>query len=161
MSGFTYEIPNGKRYLQALLIKLGEKGRDYLAYHLSWCTCSITKTNSFSQYRWDGYYTIIDFEVPINIYPELVKSISEEDKTFIINVCREIMPPKNGLDVMEIRFNISLNEEPKRVDALAELAQATSELSYKISSEILLKTSKKKQKKCLKSTSILIAWKML
>jgi hypothetical protein len=143
---FTYEIPNEERYLQALLIKLGEKGRDDLAYQISWCTCSITKTASFSKYRWDGYYTIVDFEVPIDIYSKFIKCISEEDKEFILSVCREVMPPKNGLDIMEINFKISLDEEPKKIDALSELSKATSDLSSKINIEILPEDIKQKAK---------------
>jgi hypothetical protein len=146
MPEFTYEIPNEERYLQALLIKLGEIGRDDLAYQLSWCKCSITKTTNFSKLRWDGYYTIIDFEVPLDIYSRFVAGISEDDKKCISNICNEVMPPKNGLDAMEINFKISLDEESRKDDALTELAKATSEFSARIKNEILPEDIKQKAK---------------
>ncbi len=146
MSDFTYEIPNEKRFFQALLILLRQRGRTDIASKLSGSKCSMSHTGSFSKRRWNAFYTSVDFAFPQDKYEEVTKSINDEDKEFIRSICNELIPTKSGLDIMEVKFSISLDETVQTASAEEDLRKITAELPNKLQSEIIPEDIKTKAK---------------
>lgn len=146
MSGFTYEIPNEENFLRAVLISLKQKGRNDIASLLEGSKCTISHGGQFSRRRWDAFWTTVHFDIPMNKYEEVMSQITEEIREVIRTVCDEVMPPKSGLDVMGVKFSLSLEDVPRKKDLMTDLKRITDELPPQLRSEIIPEDIKEKAK---------------
>lgn len=137
MSEFTYEVPNEKKFLQAVLILIRQNGNSEIASLLSDSKLTITKTSSFSKVRWNAYYTIVDFSVPPRKYEKVVAYISGPEREIIKTICNKLMPLKSGLDIMEVNFSISLDDLPEITDPMKDLERISNELPEQLKIEII------------------------
>jgi len=147
---FTYEIPNEERFLQAVGLKIREKIEpalaSYLSYVISDSKCSISYTGRFSGgHIWDAYYTIVDFALSPKKYEDFLKAIDDDTKELFRTICNEVMPPKSGLEVMEVRFSIRLDEVPQK-DSLEDLKNIMDELPEKLKDVLVPNDIKQKAK---------------
>ena len=137
MTDFTYKVPDEQKFLSAVMMIIRKKGNEKLASLLLGSKCSIVTSSSFSNKRWDAYYTTIDFAVPQNRYDEVSTKIDEITKKLIIDICNEVMPPKAGLDVMDMTVSISLEDIPQDVDPNEDLRKMTEEIPEKVRTVIM------------------------
>lgn len=119
MSDFTYQKPNENNYFEAI-VKVLESRNVELASKIRNGKCTISDSSSFSQKRWNAYYT----EVYINIPVEQIDNITDDDKRILLEVCDMIMPKDLGYDVLNIEVtplldslsaNTSLEEDLERI----------------------------------------------
>lgn len=137
LTDFTYEKPNEERFLNAVLLKIREKGSATYVSHmnalLSDSKCTITHTGHFSEGAvWNAYYTKVNFALPIETYEKMVDTIDDTIKDDLKTICNEIMPPNSGLEVMEVNFSIRLDEVPQTTDSLKDLKNITDVLPDKL-----------------------------
>ena len=137
MSDFSYEIPNEDRYLRAVIINLTQKGHDDVASLLEGSKCTITHGGQFSRRRWNAMWTTVHLDITIDRYEEVMRHITEEVKETIRTVCDEVMPPRSGLDVMGVKFSLSLEDVPREKDLMTDLKRITEELPPELRSEII------------------------
>ena len=105
-------------FLRAVLIKLKQKGRDDIASLLDGCKCTISHVGHFSRRRWNAYWTTVNFYVPIDEYQKVMSGITAEIEEVIESVCDEAMPSESGLDVMEVKFSLALEDIPRKKDLM-------------------------------------------
>lgn len=146
MSDFTYQIPDEERFLRAVLINLKQKGRNDIASLLGGSKCTIAHGSQFSRRRWNAFWTTVHFDIPMNKYEEIMSQITEEIREVIRSVCDEVMPPNSGLDVMGIKFSLSLEDVPRKKDLMTDLKKITDELPPQLRSEIIPEDIKEKAK---------------
>lgn len=144
MSDFTYKIPNEENFLRAVLINLKQKGHDDIASLLEGSKCTISHAGQFSRKRWDAYWTTIHFDIPMNKYEEVMSQITEEIREIIRTICDEVMPMKSGLDVMGVKFSLSLEDVPRKKDLMTDLKKITDELPPELMTEIIPEDIKNK-----------------
>ncbi len=106
---FTYQSPDAKKYLQALLSYLDTKSEVALYDLLKVSTCAIDDSGSFSGKRWDAMYTTIYFEVPVEKFSSL--KIDENTRNRLTNYCDIVMPRNIGFDVVAVEFLPSVGDE--------------------------------------------------
>jgi len=147
MSDFTYEIPDEERFLLAVLINLKRKGLVNIASLLEGSKCTISHGGQFSRRRWNAFWTTVHFDIPINKYEDVMSQITEEIKEILRSVCDEVIPPRSGLDVMGIKFSLSLEDVPRERDLIADLKRIADELPPELASEIIPDDIKEKARK--------------
>lgn len=106
---FTYQLPNPEKYLKLLLRLLESKQETLLQNLLTNSKCVIDQSSSYSQRRWNAYYTTIYFYVPIDNFDIL--NIDETTKARLIKYCDIAMPKDIGFDVMQVEISPSLDNE--------------------------------------------------
>lgn len=146
MSEFTYEIPNEENFLKAILINLKQKGLVDIVSLLQGSKCHIIHEGNFSRKRWDAYWTTVHFDIPMNKYENVMGQITNETKEIIRSVCDEIMPTQSGLDVMGIKFSLSLEDVPRKKDLITDLKKITDELPPQLMTDIIPYDIKEKAK---------------
>jgi hypothetical protein len=114
-----------------------KSGNEELASLLSRSKCSIITSSSYSQKRWDAYYTTVDFAFPPNKYDEVSTKIDPETKETIIRICNEVMPAKAGFDVMDVTVSISLEDILQNVDPIEDLRKMTDEIPENVRTAIM------------------------
>jgi|GEM_PF-851700 hypothetical protein len=137
ITDFTYKIPNEQTFHSAVLVLIRKSGNEELASLLSRSKCSIITSSSYSEKRWDAYYTIVDFAFPPNRYDEVSTKIDPETKETIIRICNEVMPAKAGFDVMDVTVSISLEDILQNVDPIEDLRKMTDEIPEKVRTAIM------------------------
>ena len=65
---FTYKVPDEVTYLAVVIMRLKGKVNDALISILSKSKCSIITSSSYSQCRWNAYYTTVEFAVALVDY---------------------------------------------------------------------------------------------
>lgn len=146
MSDFTYKIPDEERFFLAVVMYLKKAGYKDAVSLLKGSKCSIIDGGSFSGKRWDAHWTTVSFEIPMNRYELVMKHVTNEIEEAIRLTCDEVMPPKNGLDVMKILFRLSLEKDLQKKDLMADLEEITNELPPELRSEIIPDDVKEKAK---------------
>lgn len=147
MSEFTYKVPDEERYLGAVLINLKQKGHRNISSLLEGSKCTITHRNQFSRKRWNAYWTTIHFDIPMDRYEEVMSQISEETREVIRAVCDEVMPVRSGLDVMGVKFSLSLEDISRKEDLMTDLKRMREKLPPELESEIIPDDIKEKAKR--------------
>jgi hypothetical protein len=98
---FTYDIPDGKEFLAALMVLLKAKGEKELMQVLAGATCEIAPSSSFSRARWNAYWTEIRFAVSA----EKLALVDNELEKKLLGFCDRVMPTNSGYDVMQVAFS--------------------------------------------------------
>lgn len=137
MTDFTYKIPNEEFFLKAVLINLKQKGLDDIVSLLQGSKCHISHEGNFSRKRWDAYWTTVHFDIPMNKYENVMCQITNETKEIIRSVCDAIIPTQSGLDVMGVKFSLSLEDVPRKKDLITDLKKITDELPPQLMSDII------------------------
>lgn len=135
MSEFTYEPPDKKMYMKAIHAQLRLEGLEPISDLLKGCTCEITHNQQFSYKRWNGFRTTVNFYVPLDKYEVVANMLS--DYNGLVEICDDIMPPKAGLDVMEVKFKPSLETTQIEESIIDELEKPVEVLSENVIKEIL------------------------
>jgi hypothetical protein len=104
---FTYQKPNERNYLLGVVKTLELAGEADIAEMLRGARCAIRDTTTYSRKRWDAYWTSVDFAVPI----AKLRTLDEDTKKKLIDVCSRVMPPEVGFDVMEVTMSPLLADE--------------------------------------------------
>ena len=82
----------------------------------------------------------------MNRYEEVMSQITGEIREIIRTVCDEVMPLKSGLDVMGVKFSLSLEDVPRKKDLMTDLKKIADELPPELMSEIIPEDIKDKAK---------------
>jgi hypothetical protein len=143
---FTYEIPNEEKYLAAVIVMIKMKGNTELATLLSRSKCSVITSSSYSQKRWNAYYTTVDFAVPPNDYDKVIALMGSASKEIVRQICADVMPAKTGFDVMDVTASISLEDTLQKVDTMEDLTNMTEGLPEKMRTVIIPDDIKAKAK---------------
>ena len=104
---FTYKVPDEVTYLAVVIMRLKGKVNDALISILSKSKCSIITSSSYSQCRWNAYYTTVEFAVALVDYDNAMRLMDKTTEEIVRKVCDEVMPQKAGFDVMEVKLSIS------------------------------------------------------
>jgi predicted nucleotide-binding protein len=109
--GFTYQKPNERSYLFGVIKVLELAGEAQIADMLRGAKCTIRDTTTYSRKRWDAYWTSVDFAVLI---PKL-RTLDEDAKQKLIDVCSKTMPAEVGFDIMDVTMSplLAAEQEPQ------------------------------------------------
>ncbi len=110
MSDFTYKPPDSQIYMRAILLMATKQGYIALYERLKNARCSINGSTQFSQKRWDGFYTTVVFQVPMEEYTQ--PDFDDTEKKILLRFCNEAMPAVAGLDVMNVSMSPRLESDP-------------------------------------------------
>jgi hypothetical protein len=143
---FTYEIPNEEKYLSAVIMRIKMKGNSELASLLSESKCSILPSSSYSQQRWNAYYTTVDFAFPQNNYDKVIALMGGASKEIVRQICADVMPAKAGFDVMDVTASISLEDTLQKFDPMEDLTKMSEGLPEKMRTVIIPDDIKAKAK---------------
>lgn len=127
MSQYTYNKPNEIKYFEGV-IKVIEGRNKLLADKLKSGYCVISDSSSYSQIRWNGMVTTINFYVPI----EFIDQIDEKEKELILKICDLVMPKEVGFDVTEIEIGPILDNISANQSLEDDLEQIANNQSYTI-----------------------------
>ena len=111
MSEFTYELPDNKSFFNTVttILKSDPKYAGYKYYNIvKDGYCEISDTSKFSGKRWNAMYTSVNFYISQNAYAEHASDIPTI-KDVLLKVCRMVMPPNAGYDIMEINISPNLH----------------------------------------------------
>jgi hypothetical protein len=133
---FTRDIPNEDRFLFVVLSKIKKGGNSELAALLSHGKCSIITSTSYSERRWDAYYTTVDFIVLQNDYDKVL-ALMDGAKEVVRQICDEVMPVKAGFDVMNVTVSISLEDTPQNPSTMEDLKKIIDELPSKVKDVVI------------------------
>jgi hypothetical protein len=125
---FSYKIPDVGKYLTGIIAYLRYKNETQISDLLKRCRCNISTSTQFSHKRWNAYYTVIHFYVPIEMLDSFTSSVQEK----ILNACDAVMPKSAGYDVMDIKFSPSLENIPVEQSLSEDLDQIVSVISQQI-----------------------------
>jgi hypothetical protein len=144
MSEFTYDSPDETNYMKAIIAQLKSEGLEPIANLLKGCTCEISHSQQFSYIRWNGFRTVVRFYVPLDKYEAVSKMLANYDG--LVQICNDIMPPKAGLDVMEVKFSPSLEDTQLEKSMMEDLENSSEVLSTVLIEDILAEEIKSKGK---------------
>lgn len=136
MSEFTYEIPDQKAFLKALILVMNAEGLGEIARTLEGGECEIVDSQQFSYQRWDGHKTYLILRVPLEKYEYAVKKVTDEIKLKIVSIADKLMPKNTGLDVMEMSLSPSIEATPLKESLISDL-DSSKVLSQGLSREVL------------------------
>lgn len=111
MSEFTYELPDNKSFFNTVttILKSDPKYAGYKYYDIvKDGYCEISDSSKFSGKRWNAMYTSVNFYISQNAYAEHASNIPAI-KDVLLKVCRMVMPPNAGYDIMEINISPNLH----------------------------------------------------
>jgi hypothetical protein len=109
LENFTYKSPQPDKLLKALIKLLEADGETTLHEFLGNSKCEIEPSSTYSEKRWDAFYTTIYFSIPTNDFDP--KIFNDERKAKLISYCDSIMPRKVGYDVMNVEISPSIATE--------------------------------------------------
>lgn len=111
MSEFTYELPDNKSFFNTVttILKSDPKYAGHKYYDIvKDGYCEISDSSKFSGKRWNAMYTSVNFYISQNAYAEHASDIPAI-KDVLLKVCRMVMPPNAGYDIMEINISPNLH----------------------------------------------------
>ncbi|MGA2913145.1 MAG: Swt1 family HEPN domain-containing protein [Methanoregula sp.] len=122
---FTFESPDSKNYLKAVIALLRSKKETKIADLLVGCKCDISSGGQFSRRRWNAIYTTVNLYVPI----AKLDAFTEYERKIILDACDSVMPKNAGYDVMELEISPSLDEISNEPTLSVDLEKISSELT--------------------------------
>jgi Swt1-like HEPN len=131
MSDFTYQVPDERKYMQAILLILKRRGYAALVEKLRNATCSVQSSGSYSQVRWNGYYTTVVIQLPVDDYARYAFDDETEIAT-VLKASADAMPAQSGFDVLDVEFSPMLEDffgSKSLEDELSDLATALEQSS--------------------------------
>ena len=144
---FTYEIPNEETYLSVVIMRLRDKINVELLNFLSKSKCTINPTSTYSNSRWNAYYTTVDFAVNQRDYDKIIALMNHSETKLIVQwACNEVMPAKAGFDILEVTVSISLEDIPQPQSTMQDLKNIIEELPSKVKDAVIPKDILEKAK---------------
>jgi hypothetical protein len=135
---FTYEIPNEERYLSAVIMRLKDKINAELLNILSKSKCTINPASTYSNSRWNAYYTTVDFAVNQRDYDKIIALMNHSETKLIVQwTCNEVMPAKVGFDIMDVTVSISLEDITQPLSTMQDLKNIIKELPSKVKDAVI------------------------
>jgi hypothetical protein len=144
MSDYTYEPPDGNKFLNALRKVFEAEGKQDILDILNHCeSIEITTDGQYSRRRWNEYNAFASFRTDF----ETIGKIEDYAKLAIHEKCNSIMPAKCGLCVSEIEFAPSLEllakEDESAESIIAEIGELKNAnpgiLNYLLDEELIEK----------------------
>ena len=131
MSEFTYEYPNNEEFYSGIraVVKSQYSHDTDLCDLVDSGYCDFYSTTSFSQKRWNAFYAEVHFFVPITVYSKHNTIKFETMKYALLDVCKQIMPPDAGYDIMKVTISPILSSVEKK-DAVAEIKEVVERSPY-------------------------------
>ena len=104
MTDFTYECPNNENLYSVIsaVVKSQHSHDNDLCKLVDAGRCEFYDTTTFSYKRWDAFYAEVHFYIPESIYSKYSSFKYETMKNTLLNVCKQIMPPEAGYDIMKV-----------------------------------------------------------
>lgn len=128
MAGFTYECPNNEDFYFVIreVVKSQHSHDNDLCKLVDAGRCEFYGTTNYSQKRWDAFYAEVHFYIPKLIYSKYSSIKYETVKNTLLDVCKQIMPPEAGYDIMKVTISPDLASRSQK-DALAEIKEVIEE----------------------------------
>lgn len=144
MSEFSYECPNNEDFYSGIKAVV----KSQYSHDIDLCElvasgyCDFYSTTSYSQKRWNAFYAEVHFFIPISVYSKHNSIKFESMKYTLLEICKQLMPPDTGYDIMKVTISPILSSETKK-DALAEIRKVVEEGTYlNINSDLIDKGKK-------------------
>jgi len=118
---YTYEIPDERGFMRALLLQMKVEGLSEIVGTLDESKCEIVHYGQYSRKRWNAVWTNIIFRVPLDKYEDAMEKITAEIKQRIISIANNLMPQNAGLDVMDVSLSPSIEATPIEDSLVSEL----------------------------------------
>ena len=144
MAEFTYEYPNNEDFYFAIkaIVKSQYSHDNNLCEVVNAGYCEFYGTTDFSQRRWNAYSAEVHFFIPISIYSKHNSTMYELMKITLLDICKQIMPPEAGYDIMKVTISPDLTTKSKK-DALNEIKKIIEEKNYINIGDELIEKGKK------------------
>lgn len=143
MAEYTYEWPNAQNFYAGVRAVI----QSQYSYEKTLCSlidsgyCEFYDTTNFSRNRWDAYYAEVHFFIPINAYSEYC-DLLDNYQDLLLDVCRKIMPPDAGYDIMKVTISPILSSQQQK-DSLVEIKEIIEDKKYLNISDDLIDKGKK------------------
>lgn len=115
--GFDYSLPDDESFYHTLIDWLEHKGEGRISDLLKDGKCNMRQTSTYSGRRWNAYIVRLDIYLPLN----KLKEITKDDEKAIIEAGNEVLPKKNGFDILDVDISPLIttskrkDENPERV----------------------------------------------
>lgn len=128
MAEFTYEYPNNEEFYSVIkaIVKSQYSHDSDLCELIDAGYCEFYGTTNYSQKRWDAFYAEVHFYIPISIYSKHNSVKLDIIKSTLLDICKQIMPPEAGYDIMNVTISPDLTTMSKK-DALNEIKEVIKE----------------------------------
>lgn len=128
MAEFTYEYPNNEEFYSVIkaIVKSQYSHDSDLCELIDAGYCEFYGTTNYSQKRWDAFYAEVHFYIPISIYSKHNSVKLDIIKSTLLDICKQIMPPEAGYDIMKVTISPDLTTMSKK-DALNEIKEVIKE----------------------------------
>ena len=129
---FSYVMPDGEKFLKALIVVLRSQEDHALASMLSESKLALVSSGTYAPYAggtiYNAFAKTANFGIPYDKYEVVTQSIGAEGKKIIREASKEVMPSDSGYEVTSVKFSISMEESKSDKSPEQDLENITNQL---------------------------------